>query len=67
MPELLSIDQDGQVLFVQAEQITNILDSCGDTFIAYFLTSLFFFYFIIGRSLTTALETGCRIAAKEIS
>ena len=59
-----SIDQDGQVLFVQAEHVPNILDSCGagDTFIACIIASL-----IQGRSLKTALETGCRIAAKKIS
>ena len=58
-----SIDQDGQVLFVQAEHVPNILDSCGagDTFIACVIASL-----IKGRSLKTALETGCRIAAKKI-
>ena len=58
-----AVDQDGQVLFVQAEHVTNILDSCGagDTFIACVIASL-----INERSLKTALETGCRIAAKKI-
>ena len=59
-----SIDKDGQVLFVQAEHVPNILDSCGagDTFVACVIASL-----IKGRSLKTALETGCRIAAKKIA
>ena len=58
-----AIDQNGQVIFVQAELVNNIIDSCGagDTFIACVIASL-----IKGRSLKTALETGCRIAAKKI-
>ena len=58
-----AIDQNGQVLFVQAELVCNIIDSCGagDTFVACVIASL-----IKGRSLKTALETGCRIAAKKI-
>ena len=52
-----------QVLFVQAELVSNIIDSCGagDTFVACVIASL-----IKGRSLKTALETGCRIAAIKI-
>ena len=45
------------------KQIFRTLDSCGagDTFVACVIASL-----IKGRTLKTALETGCRIAAKKI-
>ena len=58
-----AIDQDGQVLFVEAEHVSDIIDTCGagDTFTAGVIASL-----IKGKSLKTALENGCSLAAKKI-
>ena len=57
------IDHDGQEVFVNAEKVGKVVDTCGagDTFTASVIA-----YLMKGLSLKESMSHGCQLAAKKI-